>query len=238
MNTSRDGERAALPTSDDRAPLQRQARALGNPTRFALFEHVARLHRPVQVATLVEQFGLNHNVIRQHLAKLCEAGLFVEEFAPRSGPGRPALQYRLAPDVAATWGLSSPYEQLALLLLEMTAERLSPREVGRRAGRRAATAGADAPAIPLERLVREMRKIGFDLQTRESSAAVELLLDPSPLAAGVAEHREILCELHRGFAEGFLREVGSELRVVDLQADDRAGGSCAIRLETERATTS
>jgi predicted ArsR family transcriptional regulator len=233
MSTNED-----VSTSEERARLQRQARALGNPTRFALFEHVARLHRPVQVAALVEQFGLNHNVIRQHLAKLCEAGLFVEEFAPRSGPGRPALQYRLAPDVAATWGTSSPYEHLALLLLEMAADGLSAREVGRRAGRRAATA-VDGRADPLEQLVAEMRRAGVEPRLQHRPAGIELVLDPSSVTRGTTRHRDILCEIHGGLAEGFLEELGGPLKVTGLHIDGSGENHCCtLRLERAAAASS
>lgn len=80
--------------------LQRQARALGDPTRYRIFRYVAESPEPVGVAAITAHLGLNHNGIRQHLAKLCNADLLIEEFAPPGGPGRPALQYRLAPDAS------------------------------------------------------------------------------------------------------------------------------------------
>lgn len=230
-------EKPSVLTSEERARLQRQARALGNPTRFAIFEHVARRHSPVQVTALVEAFGLNHNVIRQHLAKLCEAGLFVEEFAPRSGPGRPALQYRLAPEVAGTWGTANPYERLASLLLEMTADGLSAREVGRRAGRRAATGLDGQRTTALDRLVAELRRTGVEPRPVNRSAGVDLVLDSPPLVRGVAGHQEIVCEIHRGLAEGLLEELGSELRVTRLQVDESGDNTCTLRLEPHSQPT-
>lgn len=50
--------------------VQEQARALGDPTRHAIFRNIAEAGGPVGVAELTEQLGLNHNAIRQHLAKL------------------------------------------------------------------------------------------------------------------------------------------------------------------------
>ena len=229
-----DGQ-SSLEPSDERNRLQRQARALGSPTRFALFEYVASQHGPVQVAALVERFGLNHNAIRQHLAKLCEAGLFVEEFAPRTGPGRPALEYRLAPDVSGTWGLSSPYEQLAVLLLEMAAEGLSPREVGRRAGRRAAANPDGQKAHTLERLMAEMRRTGVEPKPRRGPAGLELVFDPLPPEPGSTRQREIVCEIHRGLAEGFLEALGSELVVSGLEMDNSGGNSCTLLLKPAAA---
>ena len=78
--------------------LQQQARALGDPTRHEVFRYLVDAARPVDVPELTEHFGLNHNAIRQHLAKLVDADLVVEETAPSTGRGRPRLRYtRLTP---------------------------------------------------------------------------------------------------------------------------------------------
>jgi DNA-binding transcriptional ArsR family regulator len=44
--------------------MQEQARALGDPTRHAIFRHIAEAGRPVGVAELNEEFPFNHNAIR------------------------------------------------------------------------------------------------------------------------------------------------------------------------------
>ncbi len=49
------------------ADLQRQAKALGDPTRHRLFRYIAEAQAPVTVAELTSFAGLNHNAIRQHL---------------------------------------------------------------------------------------------------------------------------------------------------------------------------
>jgi predicted ArsR family transcriptional regulator len=76
--------------------LQRQARALGDPTRYRIFRYVAEATEPVSVAEITAHVDLHHNGVRQHLAKLCDAGLLLEETV-RGGPGRPSLRYRLGP---------------------------------------------------------------------------------------------------------------------------------------------
>ena len=76
--------------------LQRQARALGDPTRYRIFRFVAEAAGPVTVAEITAHAEVHHNGVRQHLAQLCDAGLLIEELTARGGPGRPALQYRLA----------------------------------------------------------------------------------------------------------------------------------------------
>jgi DNA-binding transcriptional ArsR family regulator len=96
--------------------LQQQARALGDPTRHAIFRYLVDAGRAVDVAELTAHFGLNHNAIRQHLAKLVDAGLAVEETVRRRGPGRPRLAYRPHPATDSRWGVAGPYERLSLLL--------------------------------------------------------------------------------------------------------------------------
>lgn len=76
--------------------LQRQARALGDPTRYRIFRFVADAADPVSVAEITAHVDLHHNGVRQHLAKLCDAELLLEETV-RAGPGRPSLHYRLGP---------------------------------------------------------------------------------------------------------------------------------------------
>ena len=62
--------------------LQVQARALGDPTRHEIFRYLVDAGTDVDVAELTDHVGLNHNAVRQHLAKLVDADL-VEEARAR-----------------------------------------------------------------------------------------------------------------------------------------------------------
>ena len=84
--------------------LQQQARALGDPTRHGIFRYLVDAGRAVDVAELTEHFGLNHNAIRQHLAKLVDADFVIEETAPSVGRGRPRLRYVVTPPSTAGGG--------------------------------------------------------------------------------------------------------------------------------------
>ena len=90
--------------------LQEQAWALGDLTRHGIFRHIAEL---------TDRFGVNHNAIRQHVAKLVDAGLVIEDHAQSAGRGRPRLVYRLDPTVESRWGVVGPYERLSVLLAEV-----------------------------------------------------------------------------------------------------------------------
>jgi predicted ArsR family transcriptional regulator len=91
-----------MPDNDDL--LQRQARALGEPTRHRIFGHLVSVGRPAGVAELTEVTGLHHNAVRQHLAKLVEAELVVESTERPMGRGRPRLAYTIAPSIDGRWG--------------------------------------------------------------------------------------------------------------------------------------
>jgi predicted ArsR family transcriptional regulator len=209
--------------------LQRQARALGDPTRFAIFTYLAEADAPVRVAVLTGHFRLNHNAIRQHLAKLCDAGLVVEELGTRSGPGRPALLYRLAPGVAGSWGTSGPYEQLAALLVDLVTTGRTAREVGAEAGR-AAAGGAASAAEATERLQAEMARRGFEPRRVERPGGVELVLGHCPFRTAAVANPELVCDLHLGLAEGIAEGLGTEVEVEGLIARNPLRAGCRLLL--------
>lgn len=129
--------------------LQQQARALGDPTRYRIFRCVADAGAPVGVAALTEIVGLNHNAVRQHLAKLVDAQLIVEGTAAPTGRGRPRLQYTLDPSAESQWGVAGPYERLSLWLSEILRTGSTPIEVGKRVGRRRRLGQAPVPEEPV-----------------------------------------------------------------------------------------
>ena len=95
--------------SDERQrSVQRQAKALGDPTRHAIFRAVTDAAGPIDVATLTARFELHHNAIRQHLAKLCAAGR-----RPCPTPKIPSTASRSSPPIEgssrAGWNGESPW---------------------------------------------------------------------------------------------------------------------------------
>lgn len=193
----------------DGVTLQRQARALGDPTRHAIFRAVADAIDTVDVASLTERFGLNHNAVRQHLAKLVDAGLVNEATLPPAGRGRPKLVYRVDAEVDGRWGVTGPYERLALLLSEVIRSGETAVEVGRRAGRAGRGAAVAAATDPVEGLVQAMAEQGFR-PTFASTAAV----DP-----------ETVCALHRGLADGVAELLpGVHVDGLEVVPDPRRGG--------------
>jgi len=209
--------------------VQRQARALGDPTRYDIFRYVADAPSPVRVATLAAHFGFNRNAIRQHLAKLCDARLLVEELGTPSTTGRPPLQYRLAPGAVGTWGAPSPYELLAALLVEVAKGARTPLEAGAWAGRQLAVADA-VPSDPVDVLEAEMARRGFEPRRERWAGRIELILERCPFETVAAASPEIVCEVHRGLAIGVLEAADADLLVTGLVAYHPRRAGCRLQM--------
>lgn len=216
---------------------QREARALGDPTRHRLFRYVAEASEPVGVAELTDFVQLNHNAVRQHLAVLKEAGLVVEEVEQRSRPGRPRLLYRLAPEAAGRWGTPGAYAWLASLLSDAVRRRLEPRQVGRQDGhRRGAELAGSGDRLDL--LEDELERRGFRPTRTERGRKVEFVLGRCPFADVAGPDPDTVCQLHLGLAEGLAEGLGG-MEVEDLIAKDprRAGCRLIVRRQATLAGT-
>lgn len=212
--------------------LQSQARALGDPTRHAIFQYLVDADGPVDVAELTDHFGLNHNAIRQHLAKLVEARLVVESTARPVGRGRPRLQYRIDPATDSRWGPTGPYERLAMLLTEVVRSGDSPQEVGRRVARDQCSDAGDA-ATPVDALVEQMARQGFEPVVRRRGNQVDITLQACPFASAVLTDPDTICDLHLGLATGIAESVGG-LEVEGLVPKDPRRAHCRLRCRVVR----
>ncbi len=206
--------------------LQREARALGDPTRHRLFRYIADAPCPVGVAELTEHVRLNHNAVRQHLAVLKDAGLVVEEVEQRSRPGRPRLLYRLAPETAGRWGTPGAYAWLAALLSDAVRRHLEPRQVGRQEGhRRGAELAGEGESVEL--LEAEIARRGFRPTRVERGRKVELVLGRCPFSDVARSDPDTVCQLHLGLAEGLAEGLGG-LDVEGLVAKDPRRAGCRL----------
>lgn len=213
--------------------LQAQARALGDPTRYAMFRFLISEGRPVTVVEIVDHVQVNHTAIRQHLTKLVDADLVDSSTMAPSGRGRPKLQYQVAPNVASRWGVIGPYERLATLLAEIVRTGDEPIEVGRRVGHQL-RGDAGRADDPLAEFAGQMARQGFEpIVTVDGTTAV-IALQSCPFAAVVLDDPNTVCDIHRGLAEGLARSVGG-LTIDGLDVEDPTVATCAIRchLSTE-----
>ncbi len=202
-----------------------RAAVLSSPTRVAVLRHLVDADVPVSVAALTARFGLHHATVRHHLDRLRAAGLVDVGTEATGGRGRPRFVYRATARAATELGDTDPYERLALLLTDMVGTEASARDVGRRAGRAAATGRVD-----LTRLKVEMASQGFQPTLRTGVDGTELVLQRCPYVSVAAADPRTVCDLHLGWVEGFTEQ--SDLRVAgEIVHDPRVAG-CAIALAT------
>jgi predicted ArsR family transcriptional regulator len=196
------------------------ARALSAPLRRRIFDLIAVSERPVSVGELTETLGCNHNAVRQHLARLMEAGLVEETVEDRTVPGRPRKLY-----VASA--PPNPYSRLARLLLSLRARGGTPRAAGREQGR--IDAAYAATEDPIDALEADARRNGFAPRRVTKGRRVELVLDACPLADAAVDDPRTVCALHRGLAEGLVEELGGAT-VEHFTAHEPHTAGCRIGL--------
>ena len=216
--------------------LQQQARALGDPTRHAIFQYIVDAGDATDVAELTSHFGFNHNAIRQHLAKLVGADLVVESSAPPSGRGRPKLLYRANPAADSRWGAVGPFERLALLLTEIVRTGDTPVDVGRRAVERQRLGATATDADPFGAVVEQMARSGFEPEIRRRGDQAEIVLRTCPFASAAQIDPDTVCGLHLGMAYG-VAEVVDELVIDELVTRDPRQAGCRLRCHVEHDTT-
>lgn len=209
--------------------LQEQARALGDPTRYAVFRYLVDAREPVGVAELTEHFGLHHNAIRQHLAKLVAADLVSERRASSTGRGRPRLLFGVHPGAPSRWGTAGPYERLSLLLTEALRTGDSPEEVGRRSAR-SDLGPAATTSDPIEWFVEAMEREGFEPKAIEHGDEVEVVLQACPFETAAIEDPDTICAIHLGLARGVADLTDGRLVIDELQPHDPRRVDCRVRM--------
>jgi predicted ArsR family transcriptional regulator len=211
--------------------LEAQARALGDPTRHAIFRRLADADEPLTVPELTDHVGRHHTAVRQHLAKLVAAGLVTEEPEVRTTRGRPRLRYTVVPGAAGRWNVASPYERLAVLLAEALRTGEAPADVGRRAG------SLSLPSIardPVEALAAEVARQGFEPSIRRRRAGIEFVLGRCPYQAAVLANPDAACGLHLGLAQAAADTIGG-VEVEGLVPRDPRRAGCRILLRATPA---
>lgn len=210
-----------------------QGRALGDRTRHAILEHLARSPYPVEVRELTDTFGLHHSAVRAHLAKLRDAGLILAEQTKPRGRGRPARAYRLTPGALERWSHSAPYTVLTSMLLDLVEHGESPREVGRRTGKQLTRELIGTPTDAVDALEGVTRRMGYDIRRRghPDDDRVDLVLGHCPFVDAAQRNPEVVCGLHRGLAEGVCEASGGSYRLVDLVIATPQDGGCRLELE-------
>lgn len=209
------------PASD---ATMKQARALGDPTRYRIFRYIEQAKRPTFIDELTEFIGVNHNAVRQHLSVLKDAELVEEQVENRSRPGRPRLQYSIGSGVPGTWGTEGPYETVAVLMAEIIKTRRSPRQVGQEAGRKRLRGYKERPTDLVELLTESLSRDGFDPHSIQKADSWDIVLERCPFAKVASVDPSTVCQLHLGMLEGLIDELDTNTDLhLSIRDPKRAG---------------
>jgi predicted ArsR family transcriptional regulator len=185
-------------------------KALGDETRFSMYQELASSTNALTAGELAERLGLHANTVRLHLERLREAGLVEVEPVHRGTVGRPQHVYSLVPG-APGLGFDPPSYTLLAGLLATLAERVgADAEDAAAAGR---AWGVDTGTRTRSRscvkaLTSEMDRLGFDPSAQTVGGGADIAFLHCPFRELAEAYPELVCNLHRGICEGVVDAVG------------------------------
>ncbi|WOQ70215.1 winged helix-turn-helix transcriptional regulator [Microbacterium limosum] len=185
--------------------------------------HLIQSHPRRTVAELAEATGLHPNTVREHLARLLDAGHIVRETEHRTTRGRPRVLYSAATGQGES---SSPIARRKAR--EAAARGDLMRRVMPWTGVSAEDLGTDA-THQLDAIIDHLGESGFDPLIDESVLTIDL--SPCPHATAQADHRDTLCSVHLGIMQGVLTEAGGPL-LVDGMRPSCNPEDCVVQLTT------
>ncbi len=223
------------------------SKALGEETRFAVFQAIANSESPLTVKDLVARFGMHHSAIRIHLNKLEEAGLIHSRKHHRKGAvGRPQLAF-LASEKALTISLPPRnYQFLARLAIDwLTSESQDAAQAacfGEEWGHeymRSTAHGIGGPLpldAALEILEGELGELGGAPQIIALNGRGYALVERNCIFGELApEYEPFVCELHQSVLRGMLGELtGAEFVWECTDSLARGDDRCQVHVRPAR----
>jgi predicted ArsR family transcriptional regulator len=206
-------------------------KALGDDTRFAIYQELAQSPAPCSASELAERLGLHPNTVRPHLDRMREAGLVEVEPIHRGTVGRPQLRYSLAPG-APGLGFDPPAHTLLAGLLaalseQLGGDRLDAANLGRRWGTEARGRRQSGRGC-LAALVAELDRLGFDPVESELGGSgdgdtrrVRVDFLHCPFRELAEAYPDLVCNLHRGIVEGVVANGARPTQPVGMVEDFR-----------------
>lgn len=207
-------------------------KALGDNTRYAIYLELARSASPKTTAEIAETLDLHANTVRPHLERMREAGLLAVETDSRGSVGRPQHRYSLAPDAPAL-GLEPPTWQVLAHMLADVAAFMAPEpdDVAAMSSEQGRAAAARRPGTAcVSGLVDALAELGFDPAEAEDATVTSIAFTHCPFRELAETYPDLVCNLHRGFVEGFVDEAGGADVVSFATLADR--DPCHVELAT------
>jgi predicted ArsR family transcriptional regulator len=193
-------------------PVDRLAvlKALGDKTRYAIYVELATDPTPRSTQEIADGLNLHPNTVRPQLERMREVGLVRVATDSRGAVGRPQHRYSLAADAPAL-GLEPPSWQVLARMLADVAAFMAPDPVdvaamGWDQGSSAAQRRAGRPCV--DALVDALAELGFDPAVTDDGTATSIAFTACPFRDLAEAYPDLVCNLHRGFIEGFVNRLG------------------------------
>ncbi|NLA29675.1 MAG: helix-turn-helix domain-containing protein [Propionibacterium sp.] len=211
-------------------------------TRAEVLDLLEDSTQGLTVNEVAAALGLHKNSARFHLAALVEAGHARRTRSSASVHGRPPLEYH-ATNEAPSVTIGHLLELTQLLLCELAATSAKPFKLAEQAGRRWGESLAErniaaeelqrdtAPSQSLDEISRGLAKQGFGLSVQDSV----LSFMRCPFRATIPpEQLPLVCAIHQGLLEGFVRVIDPDLTVGQLSIGNR---DCCVTIarKTQRS---
>ncbi|SDY55002.1 Predicted transcriptional regulator, ArsR family [Evansella caseinilytica] len=94
---------------------------LSDPTRFSIYQYIARQHREVTVQEIADTFKIHANVARLHLTKLEDVNMLYSDTKKNGKGGRPSRFYQLSDEVVSLQFPYRDYQRLSEIAIETLA---------------------------------------------------------------------------------------------------------------------
>lgn len=213
------------------------SKALGEETRFSIFQEIAASDTALTVKDLVATFGMHHSAIRIHLGRLEEAGLIISHKRHTKGAvGRPQLAFTPNPEAMTISLPPRNYQLMAQLALDFArregvelerAEEFGS-EWGRDYARSKQLPGRLSMKKGLDRVCDELTSMGSpaDWAGEKGNGAYLLTIQNCPFRELPDEYTELVCGLHQSMAEGILGQVVDNDFTWQHVANMRTGDPC------------
>ncbi|RDI74331.1 putative transcriptional regulator [Gaiella occulta] len=194
----------------------RRHRALAEPARTRLLEHLRGSARPLSADELARVLSLHPNTVRAHLDVLGEAGLVDAVVERRTRPGRPRRLFSAVPDEA-----EREHEMLASALASLLEPLPDGDGLAAAAGRswghvlvERLEPGQPATAeAGLERVASLLRRRGFAPELGRD----RIVMGRCPFRELALRYPRTVCALHEGIIEGAFEELGAPVALERLE---------------------
>ncbi|WP_054636483.1 metalloregulator ArsR/SmtB family transcription factor [Thalassobacillus sp. C254] len=217
---------------------------LADPTRFSIYQYVAKQHREVTVQEVAEVFDIHVNVARLHLTKLESVSLLASETKKTGKGGRPSRCYYISDQGVHIQFPFRDYHRLAVLAMESLASfgeegQLALNRLGHSFGKEAVLS-----------YLKDTNTIGESLDLSEKMNVVEMVaaqqgLNPElsydaeekvihfqiyncPFKELLPSHSGSLCNMHHALMKGMFEGVFQDVSFTEQSLmDGSRNSSCS-----------